>query len=247
MIPIHSKNINDHMKRIIIIGASSGMGKCIAEKYAQLDNSVGITGRRCDLLNQIKNDNPQIETACFDITEADALQHLENLITQLGGLDLLIISAGGGETNETYEWAKEEWMVQLNVNAFTRITHWAYHFFMRQGDGHLAVISSIAANRGNAVSPAYSAAKAFQSVYMEGLAIKAKKSFKPVCITVFEPGFVATKKHEGKIFWVVPVEKAANQIINAIEQKKQKAYISKRWELVAWLLKRIPYNMYRRL
>lgn len=234
------------MKRIIIIGASSGMGKCIAEKYSQKSYQVGITGRRSELLNQIKNDNPQIETACFDITETDALQHIESLTNKLGGLDLLIISAGGGETNEAYEWAKEEWMVELNVNAFTRIVHWAYHYFMDQGYGHLAVISSVAANRGNAVSPAYSASKSFQTVYMEGLAIKAKKSLKPVFITVFEPGFVATKKHAGKIFWLVPVEKAANQIIQAIEQKKRKAYISKRWKLVAWLLKRIPYNMYRR-
>lgn len=235
------------MKRIVIVGASSGMGKCIAEKYVKLNHQVAITGRRQELLAQIKNNNPQIETACFDIMKVDALQHLEKLINQLGGLDLLIISAGGGETNEAYEWDKEEWMVQLNVNAFSRITHWAYQFFMHQGHGQLAVISSIAANRGNAVSPAYSAAKAFQSVYMEGLAIKANKSLKPVFITVIEPGFVATKKHKGKTFWVIPVEKAANQIIDAIEQKKQKAYISKRWQLVAWLLKRIPYNMYRRL
>lgn len=235
------------MKRIVIVGASSGMGKCIAEKYSKLNYSVAITGRRQELLNQIKNNYPKIETACFDITKENALQHLEKLIRQLGGLDLLIISAGGGETNESYEWDKEEWMVQLNVNAFIRITHWAYHFFISQGHGQLAVISSIAANRGNAVSPAYSAAKAFQSVYMEGLAIKANKSLKPVFITVVEPGFVATKKHTGKTFWVVPVEKAANQIIRAIEQKKQKTYISKRWQLVAWLIKRIPYNMYRRL
>ena len=235
------------MKHIVIVGASSGMGKCLAEKYSQQGHRVGITGRRAELLNQIKKDNPQIITACFDITEAGALQHLEKLISALGGLDLLIISAGGGEPNENYEWEKEEWMVQLNVNAFSKITHWAYHLFMQQGHGQLAVISSIAANRGNAVSPAYSAAKSFQSVYMEGLAIKANKSLKPVYITVIEPGFVATKKHPGKIFWLVPVEKAANQIILAIEQKKQKAYISKRWKLVAWLLKRIPYNMYRRL
>lgn len=235
------------MKRIVIIGATSGMGKCIAEKYLQRNNHVAITGRRGDLLVQLKKVHPQIVTACFDITKDDALIHIENVVTQLGGLDLLILSAGGGESNKTYEWAKEDWMVQLNVNAFMRITHWAFEFYMKQGHGQLAVISSIAANRGNAISPAYSAGKAFQTVYMEGLAIKAKKTMKPVYITVIEPGFVATKKHEGKIFWVVPVEKAARQIMVAIEQKKQKVYISKRWQLIAWLLKRIPYNMYRRL
>ncbi|MBA2501157.1 MAG: SDR family NAD(P)-dependent oxidoreductase [Chitinophagaceae bacterium] len=235
------------MKRVIIVGASSGIGKCLAEKYAYLKNKVGITGRRCELLNRLKLDQPNIVTACFDITESTSLRHLELLKEQIGGLDLLIISAGGGEVNEKYEWEKEDRMVQLNVNAFLEIAHWAFSLFMKQGHGQLAVISSIAANRGNSISPAYSAAKAFQTVYLEGLAIRAHKSLKPVYITTIEPGFVATKKHNGKVFWMVPVEKAAKQIIQAIENKKTKVYISKRWGLVAWFLKRIPYNMYRRL
>src|SRR5690606_7147998 len=119
---------------------------------------------------------------------------------------------------------KEEKMIELNVNAFVKITHWAFNFFMKQGQGQVAVISSVASHRGNAVSPAYSASKAFQSTYLEGLAVKAHRSSKPVFVTTIEPGFVATKKHNGKVFWLVPVEKAADQIISAIENKSRKVY-----------------------
>ena len=235
------------MIKIIVVGASSGMGKSIAIKYLKLNNRVCITGRRAVLLNKISDEYPQIKTSCFDITQPGSVNHLEELVSHMGGLDILVISAGGGEINEDYALEKEENMITLNVNAFVNITHWAFNYFTRQGHGQLAVISSVAANRGNAVSPAYSASKAFQSVYLEGLAIKAHRSLKDVTVTTIEPGFVATKKHDGKIFWEVPVEKAADQIINAIENKRRKVYISKRWGMIAWLLKRIPYNMYRRL
>src|SRR5690606_12732532 len=235
------------MKRIIVVGGSSGMGKSIAIKYAETNNQVFITGRRFELLNQIKQDHPKIETSCFDITEPGLVSHFETIINGLGGLDILILSAGGGEINKEYIFDKEEKMIALNVNAFVKVTHWAFSFFIKQGHGQLAVISSVAAHRGNAVSPSYSASKAFQSTYLEGLAVKAHRSSKPVFVTTTESGFVATKKHNGKVFWLVPVEKAADQIISAIENKRRKVYVSKRWGLIVWFLKRIPFNMYRRI
>ncbi|HEY9364961.1 MAG TPA: SDR family NAD(P)-dependent oxidoreductase [Chitinophagaceae bacterium] len=236
------------MKKIIVIGGTSGMGRSIAALYAAGQNQVSVTGRRMELLDELQTQFPAIQTACFDIMGDNVIQQLQLLIEKSGGADLIIISAGGGEPSEDLDWKLDEWTVQLNVNAFVKIANWAFHFFNQQGHGQLACISSIAANRGNAAAPAYSAAKAFQSTYMEGLSIKATKLNKPIYFTCIEPGFVNTKMAKSKkLFWVVPVEKAARQIINAIEHKKRKVYISKRWRLIAWLAKNLPYVVYKRL
>ena len=75
-----------------------------------------------------------------------------------------------------------------------------------------------------------------------------KKFGKPVTVTCIEPGFVKTKMAKGnKQFWVVPLEKAARQIIRGIEKKKRKIYISRRWQIIASVMKCMPFWLYRRM
>ena len=234
--------------KIIIIGATSGIGRRLAEIYSENGNRVGITGRRIELLNEIKNLYPiQIETECFDVTQNENIIRVESLVKKLNGLDLLIYSSGTGEVSIELDWQLDKQTVDTNVNGFVEIANWAFNFFSSQNQGSMAVISSISANRGNSWAPAYSASKAFQSNYFEGLAIKAKRMKKNITITCIEPGFVDTKMAKGnKRFWVVPVDKAAKQIIHAISRKKRRVYISKRWRLIAFLLDWIPYSILKR-
>ena len=236
-------------EKIIIVGATSGMGKRLAEMYAEKGWKVGVTGRRQNLLDELKQKYPdQVEYECFDVTEPESILKIHSLVEKLGGLDVLLISAGGGDISKELSWELDKWMVDINVNGFVQLANWGFNYFIRQGYGHLAVISSIAANRGNSEAPAYSASKAFQSVYFEGLAMKARRLNNKIIVTCIEPGFVATKMAKSdKLFWVVPVDKAARQIINAIEKKKRKVYISRRWEIIAWIVKQLPYSIYRRI
>ena len=236
-------------QKIIIIGATSGIGRRLAELYAENGNQVGITGRRMELLNEIKNLFPdRIETECFDVTQNENIKRLESLIHKLGGLDLLIISAGTGEISKELDWQLDKQTVDTNVNGFVEIANWGFNFFSRQNQGSLVTISSIASHRGNSWAPAYSASKAFQTNYFEGLAIKAGRMKKNIAVICIEPGFVATKMAMGnKQFWVVPLEKAAKQIIRSIDKKKRKAYISHRWWIIAKLLNWLPYSIYKRL
>lgn len=236
-------------KKIIIVGATSGIGKKMAELYVEKGHMVGITGRRLELLQQISQQFPeQIKYECFDVTQNENIFHLRSLIGQLNGLDILVISAGTGEVSKELNWEIDKRTIETNVNGFAEIANWSFNYFVQQGHGQLATISSIGAARGNRYAPAYNAAKAFQSNYFEGLAIKARRSKKDVTITCIEPGFVNTKMAKGnKFFWVVPVEKAAKQIINAIEKKKRKVYISRRWWIIAKLLKWMPYFILKRL
>ena len=236
-------------QKIAIIGATSGIGRRIAELYAEKEQRIGISGRRLELLEEIKHQFPQqIEYECFDVSGKENISHLKSLVNKLGGLDILVISAGTGELSKELSWKIDKTTVDTNVNGFIEIANWAFNFFARQDHGQLVTISSIAATRGGSWAPAYNASKAFQSSYFEGLSIKARRMRKNITVTCVEPGFVDTKMAKGDgIFWLVPVDKAARQIISAIKNKKRKVYISRRWWIVARLLKWLPFWLYRRV
>lgn len=134
------------------------------------------------------------------------------------------------------------------MNGFIEIVNYAFNYFAAQGFGQIATISSIAGLRGNSWAPAYSASKAFMSNYAEGLNIKAKAMKKNIVVTDIRPGFINTKMAKGNgLFWVAPSAKASRQIVTAIDRKRRVAYITKRWWLVAMLLKILPYSIYRKL
>ena len=236
-------------KKVIIIGASSGIGHELALLYVQAGCRIGITGRSCDALARLKNRFPQqIVTACFDTTGTENIAQLESLIGQLGGMDLFIYNAGYGEPSKTLEWRIEKTTTLTNVNGFIEMSVYAFNFFERQGYGALAGTSSIASMGGNGIAPAYSASKAFMSTYLEGLYIRARKIKVPIAVTDIQPGFVDTKMSKGeKRFWVMPVQKAARQIFRAIEKRRFRVYITPRWRLVALLIKLLPGNLYRRI
>jgi short-subunit dehydrogenase len=254
------------MKKILIIGASSGIGRELALLYAAEGHTVGATGRRPELLDSLRREYPdRIIGAVSDATAPDAAQQLAALTKQMGGLDILIFNAGWGDLSANLDWTIDKQTVDINVNAFLPAIHFGWNCFVRQGHGHLVTISSIAANRGNRHSPAYSAAKSFQSTYFEGLHIKARKMKMPLYITDIQPGFVDTDRRnappvrssagtfahsvlaKGPKFWVAPPQKAARQIVRAIANKRRRAYITRRWRIIAWLFRRMPGWVYYRL
>jgi short-subunit dehydrogenase len=237
-------------KKAIVVGASSGMGRGIAELLADNGYQVAITGRRLPLLSEIMNSRPgRIIISCFDVTVLDTVPaKLDELVSELGGLDLFIISAGGGDLNETLDFSIEKKMIDLNVAAFTQLADWAYRYFRKQGHGHLAAISSIAGLRGLRHAPAYNATKAYQVSYLEALRQKSRHLELPITVTDIRPGFVDTPnaKGEGR-FWQASVSKASRQIYAALLARKKVVYITKRWWLVAMVMKLVPRFIYERV
>ena len=236
-------------KKIIIVGASSGIGREIACRYVETGNKVGITGRRENLLNELKEKFPgQIFTSAFDVMGNQNQKKIQQLIEDIGGLDLLIYNSGYGDPSKELNLEIENTTTKTNVNGFVEIVSYAFNFFVAQGYGQIAITSSVASVRGNSWAPAYSASKAFMSNYAEGLNIKARRLKKNIVVTDIRPGFINTRMAKGNgRFWIVAKEKAADQIINAIEKRKRIAYISKRWWLVAQIMKLLPYSIYRRI
>lgn len=236
------------IKKIIIIGATSGIGKELALLYLKNGHKIAITGRRQNLLDEFQQQFPQqITTACFDVMGNDNIHHLEELIQQLGGMDIFIYNSGYGDISERIDAVIDNTTIKTNVNGFAEMTGWVFNWFCEKGEGQIAATSSISANRGSSFAPAYAASKAFMSTYMEGLHLKNRRLKKNIAITDIQPGFVRTKMAKGPQFWVSSPEKAARQIFSAINRRKKRAYITRRWWLIAFLLRRMPWFIYRNI
>jgi len=238
------------MKKAIIIGATSGIGKSLAELLLREGFEVGVTGRREELFQSIKTqETSRIVFKKMDVQDLSSLEPICNeLVSQMGGLDLLIISAGIGEENKNLNFDVEQSVIKTNIQGFTCIADWAVRYFKEQGYGHLVNISSVAGIRGNGIAPSYNATKAYQINYLEGLRINVKEYGSSITITDVRPGFVDTAMAKGEgLFWVAPVQKAAEQIFEAIKEKKQVLYITKRWKLIALLLRIIPFSILKRI
>lgn len=234
--------------KVIVIGATSGIGMELAKQYLELGHTVAVTGRRQELLLDLKKQYPGIHTDCFNVQAEDVAVRLQSLIKGMCGLDLLIYSAGYGEPSVDLIEEIEIDSTATNVMGFVKIASFTFNYFLKQGHGQLAVISSLAALRGNSWTPAYSAGKAYVSNYAEGLNIKASKLKVDIVVTDIRPGFVKTKMAKGQgRFWEAPVEKAARQIRAAIEAKKRVTYVTKRWWLIACIMKRVPFWIYRKI
>ncbi|MFT7248829.1 MAG: short-subunit dehydrogenase [Algoriphagus sp.] len=236
--------------KIIIIGATSGIGKALAEYYASQNHSLGITGRRTEKLEEIKIQcqNAIIYTSFMDITETETSRKgLADLVEEMGGCDVLIINAGVGYPKATYK--QELQTVDINARGFMALANWGYEYFKKQGKGHVVGISSVASVRSSPYAPEYHATKAFMSSYLEGLRYRSVKWYKNIHVTDIRPGFVKTAitEHNKTMFWVATPQKAAKQIACAIESKKAVAYVTRRYVLMAWLLKLMPDWIYTRV
>jgi short-subunit dehydrogenase len=238
------------MKKAIVIGATSGIGKGLAQLLVNNDYTVGITGRRTELLNALKSEKPDSYFArAFDINDTTVVgKILDELTSELGGLDLLIISSGTGDLNEKLSFEIEKRTIETNALGFTCVADWSFNYFRNQKHGHLVAITSVGGLRGSKHAPSYSATKAYQINYLEGLRQKATTLKFPIFVTDIRPGFVDTAmaKGEGQ-FWVMPVDKTVAQIFDAIKGKKKIAYVTKRWRLLAAVLKYLPTAIYDRM
>ncbi len=237
------------MKKAIIIGATSGIGRELAKILSLNNYIVGMAGRRTELLSNLQSEISGSYIKRIDVTESEeAITRLNELIQEMGGLDLIVISSGVGFINPELDWKQEKETIDVNISGFATIANAAFKYFSNQGLGHIVGISSIAAIRGSGEAPAYNASKSFVSNYLEGLRQKASKSGIAIIVTEIQPGFVNTAMAKGEgLFWVSPPEKAARQIFKAINNKKKHAYITKRWRIIAWLLKVIPGWIYNKL
>ncbi|GGD40288.1 oxidoreductase [Muriicola marianensis] len=238
-----------NLKKAIIIGATSGIGKALAEILLENNFKLGLTGRKKEILEEVRRGNVEnVDIAILDCIRDDNSKVLSELTKKIGGLDLLILSTGIGNLNKDLGFKVENEANKLNVLAFTEIANWGYNYFDEQGYGHFVAITSVAGLFGYRKAPAYHAAKAYQINYLDGLRQKAFKSGKSINITDIRPGFVDTEMLKNKsAFWVISKEKAAKQIFSAINKRKDVGYTPRRWRFVAFIINFIPIMILKRI
>ncbi|TQV72320.1 SDR family NAD(P)-dependent oxidoreductase [Aliikangiella marina] len=254
--------INDHQKsrsqakqeelprKVVVVGATSGIGLALAEQYADMGWRVGVAGRRLERLKAFQQKHlGQAFIKQIDVTNPiKACIQLDYLIDHMQGMEVLIICAGTGDIDPELDWSISDRTIETNVQGFTAIANRGFKYFLERKSGQLAAITSIAGLRGGDVSPSYNASKSYQSNYLQGLQKKAVKTNSNIHITDIKAGFVDTAMAKGDgQFWKASPKKAAKQIVSAIHKKRSVAYVTKRWRLIAWLLMLLPGWFFNRL
>ena len=230
-------------RNAIVFGASSGIGRALSKLLVQDGYKVLITGRRLERLESLQATAPDSYVIRqHDITDVDDTGRLfEELPSTMGQVDLIIHNSGIGENNFDLEWEKDLPTLNTNVIGAARVYQLAYNYFKIQGHGHLVGITSIASLVGNRHVPAYHASKSFQSNYLESLWMKAKRTKKAkIQVTDILPGYVDTDIITGDTFWMATLDKASRQIYAGIKKKKRKVYVTRRWGLVALMIRILP-------
>ena len=237
-------------KKVIIIGATSGIGREVALIYIAQGWKVGVAGRREAELESLRAEYPeQVYAQTLDVTQEDAPEKLHALIEQVGGMDVFLLSSGIGKQNPTLETGLELATAATNVEGFIRMTNAAFHYFEQQGHGHLAVISSIAGTKGLGAAPAYSATKGFQNIYMDALDQLARMKKLNIQFTDIRPGFVATPLLNNQKNYPMLMEApiVALDIVSAIQKKKRVAIIDWKFRLLVGFWRLIPKWIWLRL
>jgi len=236
------------MKKAVIIGATSGIGRALAQLMLKKGYIVGGCGRRSDVLQRMKEElGATFHYAVLDIQQVETIPgQLKRLIETMGGMDICVIASGVSGKNRNLQWDIEYNILQTNVIGWARCAVFAMNYFNEQNAGHLVGISSIARNFGY-YNPAYNASKAFEDIYMSGLALRAKHL--PISVTTVHPGFVYTEMTSGRtrMFWAVTAERAAESLLRAIEKKQSIAYVTPRWRYIDWLLHWLPGRLLKKL
>ena len=237
-------------KKVIIIGATSGIGREVALVYIAQGWMVGVAGRREAELESLRAMAPkQVFTQVIDVTKDDATERLHTLTNKVGGMDLFLLSSGIGKQNYTLETEIELATAATNVEGFIRMTNAAYHYFEKQGHGHLAVISSIAGTKGLGAAAAYSATKGFQHMYIDALDQLSRMQKLNISFTDIRPGFVATPllKSSKRYPMLMHAPIVALDIVDALKRKKRVAIIDWRFRLLVGFWRLIPKWIWLRL
>lgn len=235
--------------RIIIIGATSGIGREVAKLYIAQGWQVGVAGRRAEELETLRKEAPeQVSTQVLDVTLEDAPCRLQSLIDKVGGMDIFLLSSGIGKQNPTLTPDIELRTAATNVEGFIRLTTAAYHYFEKQGYGHIAAISSIAGVKGLGIAPAYSATKRFQNTYLDALDQLSRMNGLNIRFTDIRPGFVATPLLKDDNYpLLMKAPQVAACIVKAISKKKRIVVIDWRYRILVFFWKLIPHWIWVRL
>ncbi len=237
-------------RRAVIIGATSGIGQEVARLLYADGWTIGIAGRREELLGKLKTElGERVICKKIDICAEDADALFLDLMQEVGNVDLVFHASGIGKQNPILEKDIEMRTMETNVLGFTRIITAAYRYFAEHGGGHIAAISSIAGTKGLGAAPAYSATKRFQNSYIQCLCQHSHINKTGVTFTDIRPGFVKTDLlNDSKHYpMLMEVPYVAKKIVKAVYAKKRKLVVDWKYQMLVAAWKMIPDCVWERL
>jgi short-subunit dehydrogenase len=245
-------------RRAIVVGASSGMGAALVRQLAGEGYQVAALARRESQLEELASScaeacaesGGRVLTRVHDVRDTEAIPALfEELVRELGGLDLMIYAAGIMPSVEPDEYDTEKDLAMLSVNLGGCIA-WCNptaNYFRSHRAGTIVGISSIAGDRGRRGAPVYGTSKAAMNTYLEALRNRLGEWGVHVC--TIKPGFIDTAMTQGMegLFWVISPEEAARTILAAARNRVNTRYVPLRWQLVGTVIKSIPSFLFKKL
>jgi hypothetical protein len=243
------------MKRILIIGATSAIAEAVAREFARRGDALVLAARDPQRLQAVADDlrvrgAGRCETLPFDAQELHEQGALVREATQrLGGLDVALIAHGTLPLQQSCEQSVELLCEQFSVNALSvmALCTQLANQFEAQGSGVIAVISSVAGDRGRQSNYVYGAAKAAVTAFASGL--RQRLYPKGVAVVTIKPGFVSTPMTAGlpkNALWASPAT-VARDIVRAIEHGTPVLYTPWFWRPVMALIRALPERLFRRL
>ncbi|MEK6256758.1 MAG: SDR family NAD(P)-dependent oxidoreductase [Chloroflexota bacterium] len=244
-------------KRAVLVGASSGMGAALARKLADEGYYVAVLARRkieldalCQDINQAAGETRALAYE-HDVRDYDAITPLfQQILSDLKAIDTLVYLSGAQHPVgfSEFDFEKDQEMVEVSLLGAMAWLGNAATLFERMGTGQIIGISSVAGDRGRVGNPAYNAAKAGLSTYLEALRNRLTRS--GVNVLTVKPGFVDTetfRRNSTMSLGVIPPEKAAAKIWNAMRKNKQVVYVPGWWRWVMLVIRHVPSFIFRKL
>ena len=245
------------MRRAIIIGATSGIGRAVAVALLEQGWQVGIAGRREQLLKELEREagGNHVVSERMDVTQDSATEALDRLIARLGDVDLLLFASGIGRQNRVLDELIELSTVQTNCEGMVRIVdHFINHVrhnpaYTARRKAHVAVITSVAGTMGIGTAPAYSATKKMQSTYLVALSQLIRMERLPITLSDIRPGFVRTEilNPEKHYPMVISCERAAQYIIKGLARRKRIITFDWRYRCIVFFWRMIPRWLWERM
>ena len=185
--------INFKNKKILITGATGGIGNELVKKFSNLEGQVLATGTNVDKLDVIKKKYPNVKVKRFDISDHSKIEEfVENVYLELGGLDVLINNAGVNMDNLSIRMKNEEWqrVIDINLTSTFLLSKNSIKKMLKNKFGRIVNITSVVGHTGNLGQSNYSASKAGIIGMSKSLAIEYAK--KNITINCVSPGFIVS-------------------------------------------------------
>ncbi len=242
-------------ERILIVGASSGIGAALAVEMARAGRTIGLVARRQDALEATAaavtaKGGRAVVQACDATRDADVLAAWRSLWEAMGGIDTIVYASGIMPTiaADEFDIVKDRAIIETNVIGAMAWLDCAATDFLRQGHGTICGIGSVAGDRGRRLAPAYGASKAALHTFLESL--RNRLSVHGIRVVTVKPGPTDTpmaRAAPAKPGGLYPVDLAARRIARAIECGSHTVYVPARWRVIMTIVQWIPSFLFRKL